>query len=114
MRRLLYTNHEDTVLDKIILRMYPPLFGAKVKYNEFMINGQESQAQVLYQASVLQFNLEHGLGVGESVVISIKLEMEMPEDPSGNYQIFGYVNDLLTLAHFYPMAAVYDGDRLAH
>ncbi len=105
---LLYTNHEDTVLDKIILRMYPPLFGAKVKYNEFMINGQESQAQILYQASVLQFNLEHGLGVGESIVISIKLEMEMPEDPSGNYQIFGYVNDLLTLAHFYPMAAVYD------
>ncbi len=107
---LLYTNHEATALDEVILRMYPPLFGAKVNYTEFKINGQLSHPQVLYQDTVLLFALDERLDIGESVVISINLTMQMPEDPSGNYQIFGHVKDLLTLAHFYPMAAVYDGD----
>lgn len=105
---VLYTNHEDMALDKIIMRMYPALFGAKVTFTGFRINGIEAQPVIRANDSVIEFPLKTGLKVGKSMVISIDLEMQMPSDPSGNYQVFGYVDHLLTLAHFYPIIAVFD------
>ena len=107
---VLYTNHEDSILDKVILRMYPAIFGAKVTYHSFLVNGIEAQPAIRSNDSVIEFPLKDGLKVGASIVLSIDLELQMPSDPSGNYQVFGYVDNLLTLAHFYPIIAVYDAD----
>lgn len=105
---ILYTNHEVSPISKIILRMYPSLMGAKVSFRNFSLNDEAMQPSISHQNSLLEFDLEEELRVGESVVISTELEIEMPEDPSGNYQMFGVVSNLLTLAHFFPMVAVYD------
>lgn len=107
---VLYTNHEDSTLDKIVLRMYPAIFGAKVTYHRFLVDGVEAQPVVRSNESVIEFPLKDGLKVGTSIVLSIDLELQMPSDPSGNYQVFGFVDNLLTLAHFYPIIAVYDAD----
>jgi hypothetical protein len=105
---VLYTNHEDVDLDKIILRIYPVLFGAQVQYSKFLINGADTQPLIRSYDSVLEFPLNYDLGIGKSIVLSIELQIKMPDDPSSNYQVFGYVDKLLTLAHFYPIIAVYD------
>ncbi len=105
---ILYTNHEDITLDKVILRIYPAIFGARVKYSGFLNNGIKAQPVIRSNDSVIEFPLKDGLKVGESIVLSIDLEMQMPADPSGNYQVFGFIDKLLTLAHFYPIVAVYD------
>lgn len=105
---LLYTNHENSPLDKVILRMYPPLFGAEVVFKEFHMNSAAIEPSISHLDSVLEFNLDELLTVGESLVISTEMDIFMPDDPSRNYQMFGVVADLLTLAHFYPMAAVFD------
>ena len=107
---VLYTNHEDTTLDKIVLRMYPAIFGAKVTYHRFLVDGVEVQPVVRANDSVIELPLKDVLKVGTSIVLSTDLELQMPSDPSGNYQVFGFVDNLLTLAHFYPIIAVYDAD----
>jgi hypothetical protein len=107
---VLYTNHEDVDLDKVILRMYPVLFGAQVQYSKFLINGADTQPLIRSYDSVLEFPLKNGLGIGKSIVLSIEIQIKMPDDPSSNYQVFGYVDKLLTLSHFYPIIAVYDQD----
>jgi hypothetical protein len=107
---VLYTNHEDRDLDKVILRMYPVLFGAQVQYSKFQMNGEDTQPLIKSYDSVLEFPLKNDLGIGKSIVLSIELEIKMPDDPSSNFQVFGYVDKLLTLAHFYPIIAVYDQD----
>ncbi len=107
---VLYTNHEDRDLDKVILRMYPVLFGAQVQYSKFLMNGADIHPLIRSYDSVIEFPLKNDLGIGKSIVLSIELQIKMPDDPSSNYQVLGYVDNLLTLAHFYPIIAVYDQD----
>jgi hypothetical protein len=107
---VLYTNHEDRDLDKVILRMFPVLFGAQVQYSKFQINGVDTQPLIRSYDSVLEYPFKKVLGIGKSIVLSIELQIKVPDDPSSNYQVFGYVDNLLTLAHFYPIIAVFDQD----
>ncbi len=107
---VLYTNHEDRDLDKIIFRVYPALFGAKVQYSKFQINGSDIKPDIRSQESVIELPLSKALEIGKSIVITLELQVSMPDDPTSNYQVFGYINNLLTLAHFYPIIAVYDQD----
>ena len=65
-------------MDKVILRMYPAIFGAKVTYHRFLINGIEAQPVIRSNDSVIEFSLKDGLKVGASIVLSIDLELQMP------------------------------------
>ncbi len=108
IQEVLFTNTEDQSLDKIVFRMYPALFGATIQWNEIRINGQINKYQLSSANSVLQLPLKTNLKPDESVIISLSYTYQMPEDGSANYNIFSSSDNLLTLAHFYPMLAVFD------
>jgi hypothetical protein len=103
-----YTNTTGSALDELVFRMYPAIFGSIVSITNTQINGQRTLATFSGYDSVIRFPLENTLQTSERVVASLDFTYKMPADPSGNYLIFAYTKDLLTLAHFYPILAKYD------
>lgn len=110
IQEVLFTNTENINLDEIIFRMYPALFGAAVQWDEIQVDGQPADYLLTGAESVLHIPLKTSLKPGEAVMISISFAYQMPDDGSANYNIFASSDNLLTLAHFYPMLAVFDED----
>jgi hypothetical protein len=107
-QEMLYTNQEETALDKIVFRIYPALFGATVKITSTRVDDREISPSMAIHPSVMTIPLQTPLQPGNAVVLALTLEYTMPEDATSNYNIFSSMKGLLTLPHFYPMAAVYD------
>ncbi len=95
-------------MEEIVFHIYPALFGASVNIKSTRVNGNEINPSPSTQPSILTIPLASPLQPGEAVVIALRLEYSMPEDAASNYNIFSSMKGLLTLPHFYPMAAVYD------
>jgi hypothetical protein len=109
-QEVLLTNNENTALDRIVFRVFPELFGATVKISAVQVNGTPTPMGQSTRPSILTIPLPEPLQPGESCVISLGYQYTMPKDGSSNYNIFASSDGLLTLAHFYPMLAVYDQD----
>ncbi|MCB9077394.1 MAG: hypothetical protein H6631_07370 [Anaerolineaceae bacterium] len=60
--------------------------------------------------SALRVPLAAPLPPGESTVITMNFAVEVPAGEGGNYGAFAFSRDVLALAHFYPMIAVYDDE----
>lgn len=102
---ILYTNQTGAALDRIVLRMFPALMGAKPDMHDLMIDGVSVQPELTGAGSVIRLPLPAPLAADDSLVISLDFEYAMPSDPSGNYLIFAGTSDLITLAHFYPIVS---------
>lgn len=107
---VLFLNNTGETLEEIVFRMYPDLFGSPSTITNVEANGQKTTAISSGNGSVFTVSLAQGLPPHGAVVISMEFKYVMPADPSSNYLVFAYTNDLLTLAHFYPMLAQFDED----
>lgn len=107
-QEVLYTNQESIPLDRLIFRIYPALFGSTVEITDTQINGEDVPVSITGLSSVLAIPLKSPLEPGNAVVVSLHFAYSMPADAASNYNIFSSSDGLLTLAHFYPMLAVYD------
>jgi hypothetical protein len=105
---VLFTNNETIPLDQVVFRIYPELFGTTVEMTNLRVDGNPADVGKSEHPSILIIPLKTILEPGSSVVVSMSFEYTMPEDGSSNYNIFASDQGLLTLAHFYPMLAVYD------
>jgi aminopeptidase N len=54
--------------------------------------------------------LAPALQPGEQAVIQLQFTVKVPASEGGNYGTFAFLNEVLALAHFYPMIAVYDDE----
>jgi len=107
-QEVLFTNSEEVDLNEIIFRMYPALFGAAVQWGEIQLDDQPAEYLLTGADSVVNIPLTTSLKSGDSVMVSLSFAYQMPEDGSANYNIFASGDNLLTLAHFYPILAVFD------
>lgn len=103
-----YTNQEDQPLHEVYLRLYPNLLGGSVEVNAATVDGQEVDTQLESADSAMRLPLGQALSPGDSIVIGISFAVQVPTDPGANYGILLYGEGILSLAHFYPMIAVYD------
>jgi hypothetical protein len=107
---LLFTNQTGGSLPDVVLRMFPAIMGSSPVVKNIQVNGVDARAAVSGQGSVYRIPLPTPLQDGGAVTISLDFNYEMPADPSGNYAIFAYANDILALAHFYPVLSEYGPD----
>ncbi len=103
-----YTNREDVPLQEVVFRLFPNLTGGSATVSNVTTNGQPVMPALEQQDSVLRVPLAQPLAPGEAVVIGMDFAITVPTDGSSNYAVFAYLDDVLTLAHAYPMVAVYD------
>lgn len=107
---LLYTNRDDVPLAELYLRLFPNLFGGATTVSDIKVNNQPIIAELELNNSALRIPLEAALLPGEQVVVSLDFEVEVPVTTSGNYGAFAYLEEIVALAHFYPMVTVYDDE----
>lgn len=104
-----YTNNEDKPLDKIYFHLFPNLLGGSIEIWNLKMNGQV--VDWLYEGemdNVMQIPLPDPLAAGEQAVITMEFVTAVPQDTGRNYGVFAQVDDVMALAHFYPLLAVYD------
>ena len=106
-----YTNTEDVPLDSVVFRLFPNLTGGSVEVSNLMVNGQPVEPSYSLQESAMTVSLAQPLTAGEQAVLAMDFVVDVPVDPeTSNYGTFASFDNVLALAHFYPMITVYDDE----
>lgn len=106
-----YTNNEEMALEEIAFRLFPNLTGGATVVSNLVVDGQPAEPRYAQEDSVLFAPLPQPLQPGEQTVIGMDFAVTVPTDAaSSNYGTFAYLEDVLALAHPYPMIAVYDDE----
>lgn len=106
-----YTNNENIPLDEIFLHLFPNLLGGSIEISNLQVDGQE--VEWLHEnshASVMRVPLAEPLQPGEAALLTMDFVTAVPQDVGRNYGVFAQVDNVMALAHFYPLIAVYDDD----
>ena len=105
-----YANTEDVALNEIVFRLFPNLLGGKMTVNDVLLNGQPTKTMLEEQDSTLFVGMPYPLQPGEQVVITMNYEVEIPTTAGSNYAVLAAMDDVLALAHAYPMIPAYDDE----
>ncbi len=109
-QELRYTNQEMAPLTEIYFRLFPNLFGAVMSVEDVTLDGEGVNPQYELADSAMRVPFAVPLQPGDEVVLGLAFSVHVPLSAGGNYRIFGYMDDVLALAHFYPMVSVYDDE----
>jgi len=105
-----YTNQETVPLEEIHFRLLPNVLNGEMKVASVRVNDQPFEPIYELQNSLMRVPLYEPLQPGESVEIKIEFSVAVPTELESNYGILAYYDGVLTLAHSYPMIAVYDDE----
>jgi len=105
-----YTNRESVPLDEVDFRLLPNVLNGQMKVASVRVNDQPFEPVYELQNSLMRVPLYQSLQPGESVDIAVQFSVTVPDSIESNYGILAYYDGVLTLAHSYPMIAVYDDE----
>ncbi|MBP9500665.1 MAG: M1 family metallopeptidase [Candidatus Promineofilum sp.] len=103
-----YTNREDVTLEEVYFHLHPKTLGGAMAVSDVTVDGQVFEAAV--EDTVLRVPLPAPLPPGETIDIAMRFQTTVPTEIGRNYGVLAYFDDILALAHFYPMLAVYDDE----
>ena len=105
-----YTNQETVPLGEVQFRLYPNLLGGGTDVGRVEVDGQPVDPTYSLADSAMTVRLPSPLQPGDSIVIKIDYSVTVPTEAERNYMMFAFAEDILALAHFYPMISVYDDE----
>jgi hypothetical protein len=105
-----YTNREDVPLTEAHVRLLPNVLNGEMTVSSVLVDGVNVEPVYSLANSLLRIPLDPGLPPGGSVDLSFEFSVNIPTEIESNYGILAYYNGVLTLAHTYPMIAVYDDE----
>lgn len=103
-----YTNQEDVALDEICFHLHAVTLGGTTAVTDVTVDGTAVDAVVA--DALLCVPLPAPLSPGETTTLAMRFETTVPTEIGRNYGVLAYHDDILALAHFYPMLAVYDDE----
>jgi hypothetical protein len=105
-----YMNTESVPLDQIQLRLFPNILGGEMTVTNTQINGTGVTPSYGLQDSVLTLLFSPALQPGQSAIIGMDFAVTVPQSLDQSYGVLSYNDDVLALAHAYPMISVYDDE----
>jgi hypothetical protein len=105
-----YTNNEDVELGDVQFHLFPNILGGELAISSVHVNDNEVDVSYELENSVMRVPIQPPLSPGQSAVLSINFAVTVPQSLESNYGVLAYVDDVLTLAHAYPMITVYDDE----
>jgi aminopeptidase N len=105
-----YRNAEEVPLDQVHLRLFPNLLGGEMTVSNLTVDGGSVNPRLELGDSLLIVPLSTPLTPGQSIVLEMDFAITIPESVELNYGVLSYFDEVLTLAHAYPMIAVYDDE----
>ncbi len=103
-----YTNQETVPLDTVYFHLYPNLLGGNCAVADLTVNGKPASPGYEYDQTILAVPMAVPLQPGEQTVIGMDFETAVPTQLDRNYGVLAYAEDVLALAHFYPVISTYD------
>lgn len=105
-----YTNTEDVSLEEIQLRLFPNILGGKMSVKNIKVNDKDITPKYSLNNSLLILPLNESLEPKQTLTLSMDFSITVPQTVELNYGMQAYYEDVLALAHAYPMIAVYDDE----
>jgi dienelactone hydrolase len=109
-QEIYYSNQEDVALNEVFFHLFPNLLGGSVEVSGVTVDGQPVEPEFRAQNTIMGVPLPAPLAPGESVVLGMTFDVDVPTESGSNYGVFATIDDVLALAHFYPQIAVYDDE----
>ena len=103
-----FINNEEAPLSEIYFRLFPNFNGGEYTIEAVKVDGAEATWELTSRATSLQIALPQPLQVGEELKIALSFSLSIPAEMGGNYDIFGYVHNILALDNLLPTIPVYD------
>jgi hypothetical protein len=101
-----YINQENEPLNELFLHMFPAHLGGDMEISDLLVNDESARFEVL--DGMLRVDLKTPLDPGQGVVLSMSFKTFVPGEETTKYGVLAFKENILALAHFYPMFAVYD------
>ena len=105
-----YTNNEDVNLDEVQLRLFPNILGGEMTVSDVKVHGNAVTPKYKLNNSLLILPLKEPLQPKQSLTLSMDFSVVIPKSVELNYGVQASFEDVLALAHAYPMIAVYDDE----
>jgi hypothetical protein len=107
---VIYTNAEDIDLEEVQLRLFANILGGEMEMDEVTVNDEAILPKYSLENSLLIVPLKNPLKPKESITLGMRFNLTVPQTVDLNYGVQAYYANVLTLAHAYPMIAVYDDE----
>ena len=108
--KVIYTNAEDVDLKEVKLRLFANILGGEMHVDKVIADGEIIIPNYSLNDSLLTVPFKTPLKPKESITLSMDFNLTVPQTVELNYGVQAYYDDVLALAHAYPMIAVYDDE----
>jgi aminopeptidase N len=105
-----YTNNEDKSLNEVYFRLFPNILGGEMKVSNLQVDDQSVTPSYRLANSLMIVPLAKPLERNHSITIHMDFAVTVPQTVELNYGVLAYDDDVLALAHAYPMIAVYNDE----
>lgn len=105
---ILYTNREGVELTEVFFHLLPNYLGGTMTFDGVRVDGDPAGVEFLYGGGAMAVTLAETLAPGERVVLGMSYELTIPQGLGEGFGMLGFSKEVLSLAHGYPMVAVYD------
>jgi hypothetical protein len=103
-----YFNRLDGDLAEVYFRLLPNLWGSLMQVSDITVNGNLVESRLENGDTALYIPLDVKVPKGGYAEIFLQFSASLPQDGSGNYGTFGFQDDTLALAQFYPLIPLRD------
>ncbi len=105
-----YTNTETTALNEVELRLFPNILGGEMTVKNLTVDAQSAIPSFGLEHSLMIVPFSTSLQPNQSVTLRMDFAVTVPQSVNLNYGVLAYSDDVLALAHSYPMICVYDDE----
>ncbi|NWG34296.1 MAG: M1 family metallopeptidase [Chloroflexi bacterium] len=105
-----YTNTEAIPLEEIHFRLFPNILGGEMTVSNLRVDGRVASPRYELANSLMIVPLSAPLEVGQSVVVRMDFAVNVPQTVNLNYGVLAYNDDVLALAHAYPVICVFNDE----
>lgn len=105
---ILYTNQEEVSLNELYFHLLPAYLGGTMTFEGVMVEGHTTEIELLYGGGIMKVPLADTLPPNEQVIITMSYDLAIPDGTGEGFGMLSFSEDVLSLAHAYPMVAVYD------
>jgi len=110
MEEVQYTNTESVALNEVEFRLFPNILGGEMEVTNLQVNGESVIPQFGLENSLMIVPLTKALEPQQSIVLKMNFAVTVSQDVNLNYGVQTYYDQVLTLAHAYPMICVFDDE----
>ena len=105
-----YTNTETVSLHEVELRLFPNILGGEMDVSNVTVDEKSVKPKFELENSLFILPLSTPLGMNQSIIIHMDFAVTAPQSVELNYGVLAYFENVLTLAHAYPMICIYDDE----